>query len=335
MESNSRNGSEGKDGSKLKLFSIDSSGAYNWSKRYYRETCQDSFEDATSIIDLKRYNKNRILLFGEGSCLGAGRPYFVMLDSLGDTVFTKLHHTEIAPFDTGYNPINGELVEASDNSFYTCGFLNNGVSLDQNVAYISKLDSNLDILWTRYGRNLRSWSSRVFELKNGNIALLAESRNEDFFSIYTYTPEGKEIGSHTYTASEELFALHNAIMRDDTVYAAFHTRNTDRAYLAKISLGDIVTEVSGRNNRPSQVYLGESFPNPVSTEATIPYVLPKGTKGRIVMHNAQVIKVREVDIFPKNSNVHLSLDELTSGVYFYTLFIDKQPVQTRRMVIEK
>lgn len=82
--------------------------------------------------------------------------------------------------------------------------------------------------------------------------------------------------------------------------------------------------------------VGNAYPNPATTEATIDYTLPSidGT-ARITVHNLLGNKLLEAELKPDQTNLKLSTDRLNNGIYFYSLYLNGQEMVTKKLVVRK
>ena len=83
-------------------------------------------------------------------------------------------------------------------------------------------------------------------------------------------------------------------------------------------------------------YLGQNYPNPFTGETVIPYFLPEGSeKANLRIINTEGIVVQMVNITQTGESViTLAAHSLPPGVYFYSLLINGQTIDTKRMVVE-
>ena len=83
-------------------------------------------------------------------------------------------------------------------------------------------------------------------------------------------------------------------------------------------------------------WLGQNHPNPFTGETMIPYYLPEGSAGaylRII--NTEGIVLQTVNITQTGeSAITLAAHALPPGVYFYSLLINGQVIDTKRMIVE-
>jgi len=92
--------------------------------------------------------------------------------------------------------------------------------------------------------------------------------------------------------------------------------------------------ISGSGNAP---ILYQNNPNPFSEGTKINYFLPEGTTGATMeFFDSYGNKLKEVQLTQTgNSTVSITPDNLTSGVYSYSLVVNNKVVDTKRMVLQK
>ena len=83
-------------------------------------------------------------------------------------------------------------------------------------------------------------------------------------------------------------------------------------------------------------YLGQNYPNPFTGETVIPYFLPEGSeKANLRIVNTEGMVLQTVTIAETGeSAITLAAHSLPPGVYFYSLLINGQTIDTKRMVVE-
>ena len=82
-------------------------------------------------------------------------------------------------------------------------------------------------------------------------------------------------------------------------------------------------------------FLGQNTPNPNSTSTRISYNIPTGfLRAELVVNNANGQKVKQVQL-NKSGFLDLDTSSLTTGTYFYTLFVNGTSVDTKKMVVNR
>ena len=103
--------------------------------------------------------------------------------------------------------------------------------------------------------------------------------------------------------------------------------------------GNTTTQVqdvtlSGNGDAP---LLYQNIPNPFSTSTKINYYLPEGTQGAtIVFYDNYGNKMKEVQLGQTgNATLNLNPENLSNGVYSYSLVVNGKVVDTKRMILQK
>lgn len=98
------------------------------------------------------------------------------------------------------------------------------------------------------------------------------------------------------------------------------------------------TKLAGtKANLEEMILLGQSYPNPASTEATLNYQLLGSPKAaELIFREAMGGKiVKIVDLNPNGKMVNVNLQGFRNGLYAYTLVVDGKPVATKMIMVEK
>lgn len=77
------------------------------------------------------------------------------------------------------------------------------------------------------------------------------------------------------------------------------------------------------------------YPNPASGAAQVKYILdPQVRDAKIVIYNILGNVVKEVELSKTSTEVDISVQSMTPGVYFYSLELDGVKQSTKRLVIK-
>jgi hypothetical protein len=83
------------------------------------------------------------------------------------------------------------------------------------------------------------------------------------------------------------------------------------------------------------VQLHDVYPNPVNDYAFVEYkILNDKIKARIVIHNILGTVISEYALPTIETKIKIHTEELNSGIYFYTLYIDNDGVMTRKLIVK-
>jgi hypothetical protein len=99
-----------------------------------------------------------------------------------------------------------------------------------------------------------------------------------------------------------------------------------------------VDEKPGRSFifQSKDISIQDVYPNPVQTQASIDYKLhSESVKARLTLHNILGKIMGDYELPSSETRVKIQADELTSGVYFYTVYIDNSGVLTRKLIVRK
>lgn len=100
----------------------------------------------------------------------------------------------------------------------------------------------------------------------------------------------------------------------------------------------LIEEKPSRSNiyQSRFITLQDVYPNPVSDAAFIEYRLHNdGIQAKIIFHNILGNPVQEYLLTPSESKIRVKAEDLGSGIYFYTLYIDNEGVMTRKLMVKK
>lgn len=100
-------------------------------------------------------------------------------------------------------------------------------------------------------------------------------------------------------------------------------------YVARFSNNVAIAEL----NIDVHPMLGNCIPNPAQNKAVIPYSIRPETVGVIHLYGIKGELIDSYDITSSKDELEISLEDLAEGAYLYTLEIDDQVKDRRRMVI--
>lgn len=84
------------------------------------------------------------------------------------------------------------------------------------------------------------------------------------------------------------------------------------------------------------IIIHDVYPNPVIDQAFIDYrIYNEMLKAKVVIHNILGSTVGHYDLPVFESKVKIQAEELTPGVYFYTVYLDNIGVLTRKLIVRK
>src|SRR5258706_6464690 len=85
-----------------------------------------------------------------------------------------------------------------------------------------------------------------------------------------------------------------------------------------------------------EITIHDVYPNPVQDQAIIDYKISNDlVKAKIVLHNVLGKPLGDYELSPEDTRIKIQTDELPSGVYFYTLYLNNNGVFTRKIMVRK
>jgi hypothetical protein len=85
-----------------------------------------------------------------------------------------------------------------------------------------------------------------------------------------------------------------------------------------------------------EITLFDLYPNPVSDFAHMDYkIYNEQVKAKIVLHNLLGSLVEEFTLEPLETRLKIRTDNLDTGIYFYTLYVENEGVITRKLIVKK
>jgi hypothetical protein len=84
------------------------------------------------------------------------------------------------------------------------------------------------------------------------------------------------------------------------------------------------------------ITIHDVYPNPVQDHAFIDYQLHnENVKAKLVIHNILGRPLDEYELNSSETRAKIQTEEFTSGIYFYTLYLDNNGILTRKLIIRK
>ncbi len=85
-----------------------------------------------------------------------------------------------------------------------------------------------------------------------------------------------------------------------------------------------------------EITIQDVYPNPVTDQAFIDYKIHIETlKAKVVIHNIFGSSIGDYELPTAENRIKITVDDLTSGVYFYTVYLDNHGVLTRKLIVRK
>ncbi len=118
-------------------------------------------------------------------------------------------------------------------------------------------------------------------------------------------------------------------------YSFFDINNpNDSTYFYVEYLGTPNVGIEDREDM--KTYVSNAYPNPASSIVSFDYNLPRGTRNAMInVHNLLGAKVKEMNIAGSHGKISVDVNDLKDGIYFYSVNLDNQIVETKRLIISR
>ena len=273
-----------------------------------------------------------------------------------------------AATDTGGNVYVTGLFQSDFIAFGTDTIFNNFVTGGDNDFFLAKLDANGHSRWAKHatGTGGQKGYSVAADIE-GNIyisgalgsdtltfdsavrVLYPPGAGYEAMFVATYDENGNVLCAGALASGgddqNEICAdnLGNAftggdfgvvpfIVGRDTIYATGGV-NDEVAFVAKFSCGKGSPE--NISTLIENVFL-QLHPTPLTTQATVQYILPEGSKNATL--TIYDILGRQRNSYPLNnieSEITINANNLSSGIYLYSLVVDGKTLATKKMVVQQ
>jgi len=95
-----------------------------------------------------------------------------------------------------------------------------------------------------------------------------------------------------------------------------------------------VQQVDAVNNTKQKEYmLGNNIPNPFTNSTIIPYQIPEGKQGVIIITDTNGKEIARYDLKETKGNLEVSTEGWKAGIYYYSLLLNSKKVESKQMVI--
>lgn len=141
------------------------------------------------------------------------------------------------------------------------------------------------------------------------------------------------------TLSNFHVALEGGLVSGESSLRYIVYNKSNPAQSLEVDLNFAVDEKGEKTNNiyaSRHITLYDVYPNPASDHANVAYKLVnEQVKAKVLVHNILGNLVGEYTLPSLENLVRIKTDDLSSGIYFYTLYIDNEGVTTRKLIVKK
>jgi hypothetical protein len=217
------------------------------------------------------------------------------------------------------------------------------------LGMLVKVDSNLQPVWKHvYRPFFTPWRNfiKAEELADGSIIAvgydMSSSVQPATSNIYLHhiSAQGAPINLYTFPSTYSYLFLETVqAMPDSSLIVGgtcYMPGNYRGFYAAKLKVQGLPKVISGlpAESIRQKIELGQSFPNPTTSTAIIPYNLPISYKqAQIVIRDITGREVGNYALKKNSSSLEVNLSNLHNGLYTYTLVADGKPIATKKLAV--
>ena len=82
--------------------------------------------------------------------------------------------------------------------------------------------------------------------------------------------------------------------------------------------------------------VSNAYPNPASSQTSFDYVLPQSaSSASIKIHNLLGAVVREAVLTDRSGKATINISDLNDGVYFYSVIVNNETIETKRLIVSR
>jgi hypothetical protein len=335
------------------LICVDSAGNFKWQKDYTR-----SGYDILTDMQLTP-NGNIITAGMTAKPVGPSHFKLLLLGQNGDSILGKQVITGgLNQFEGMYSDVNS-ITPLSNGGFLLTGIIDTVSAARPNgtsMGMVVKVDANLNLQWRYVYRNAAVDEyafSKVKELTDGSLLVLGfklqPTQGGNGFQFYRFSPQGSLMAVYPFTSNicTQVWGVTFDALSDSTYLVGGRCGNnppvTYGFYVAKVKIPSLplpkppftITGIS-KDLASSGFTLGQSYPNPATESAIIPFNLPNIYKqATILIRDITGREVGTYKIRKNSSSLEVRLNNFSNGLYTYTLLVDEKPIATKKLVVMK
>jgi hypothetical protein len=86
------------------------------------------------------------------------------------------------------------------------------------------------------------------------------------------------------------------------------------------------------DNKETDMYLGDNYPDPFTGVTVIPYCLPDETEAKLIISDALGKHIAEFDLYGGKNTIEIDTKNWADGIYLYGLSIDNIIYEYKKMI---
>ena len=221
----------------------------------------------------------------------------------------------------------------------TYGLSMNGITIGNEITIVPE---NPEVVEIELVLNFTNYSDQDAVIKIARDEISMASGSESYFCWGACYPPNVDTSSSAMTISagattaEGDFSAHYTIGDEGISQISYTFYNVDNPDDAVTILVNFDTRPNGINdNIQENTWISELYPNPTTNVVNIDYNFPTSVKkAEVKVVNLVGSVVMEKTLDAKANCQSINVSELKSGIYFYSLFLNKEIHSTKKLIVK-
>ncbi|RYE14821.1 MAG: hypothetical protein EOP51_27600 [Sphingobacteriales bacterium] len=279
-------------------------------------------------------------------------PFLMEVNLNGDSLRSNQVVLQNLSVQEATNRVFNNLIQTSDGGYAFGGVF-------PNSGYIAKADSLFNLLWyyeilPRQAPSQEHVTTKIIELQDSTLLFMSKDNDpvSNAFYITRLSKYGDSISTTTIQSqvcpNGNMLPYNWQFLADSSIVICGWCVSNHQAYIGRwgnlnfpLPMGFEEAPIVSAPEVlvPHKASLGQSYPNPTTASATIPYTLPKGVQSATIelreLVTGRTIGRYALPAKEGAAELPVSLSNVASGLYVYTLTIDGNPAGTKKMVLTR
>lgn len=245
----------------------------------------------------------------------------------GDSVWVRIFHNN----DSLQNNYGTDIITDNSGNVYVTGMTTGNITFPLAAYATIKYDNNGNKLWIKF--NAGDYPPKNIKLdKNNNVYITGGYK----MSTIIYDSTGNKIWNFSYPSLTDWNSGMKIYFDKNNNFFIVGGVNIDSTLLIKVSKTTSIHSIS--ENIPDIYRLYQNYPNPFNPLTSIKYQVSKSSDVKLIIYS---ILGKEISTLvnkkqsPGTYETKFNGSNLSSGIYFYSLIIDENIFDTKKLIILK